>query len=269
MNRNADPRCHPSERFTLAISWRAHRRRGVKVRVWRCHCPARTYPPERVQIRHCVAPRTCAARTSPAIGHDGRVRWRSRHDGHISRQEELATALAAAGLWAGLPSRDGARLRGEVAQGASPVTGLAERGWRADGEDLAEGYVEELLRSMTDALRRCRVSLAVESVRSPHDDGSSGYTLRLNGALLDLFDYHPAEPGMPLTADPWMDCTVKPLGLVNGLLDEAGSSDRVAVFYAGSNDGLAVLLPLEAIQLLAASELIPERDRPVVPAAVR
>jgi hypothetical protein len=160
-------------------------------------------------------------------------------------------------------------LRGEVAEGASPVTGLAERGWRADGEDLAEGDVEELLRSMTDALRRCGVSLTVESVRSPRDDGSTGYTLRLNGELLDLFDYHPAEPGMPLAADPWMDCTVKPLGLVNGLLDEAGSSDRVAVFYAGSNDGLAVLLPLEAIQLLAGSELIPERDRPVVPAAVR
>jgi hypothetical protein len=197
------------------------------------------------------------------------VRWRSRQAGNISRQEGLTTALAAAGLWAGLPSRDGARLRGAVAAGASPVTGLAERGWQADGEDLAEGDVEDLLRSMTDALQRRGVSLAVESVRSPRDDGSTGYTVRINGELLDLFDYDPAEPRMPRSADPWMDCTVKPLGLVNRLLDEAGSPDRVAVFYAGGNDGLAVLLPLQAIQLLAGSELIPERDRPVVPAAAR
>jgi hypothetical protein len=65
-----------------------------------------------------------------------------------------------------------------------------------------------------------------------------------------------------------MDCTVKPLGLVNRLLDEAGSPDRVAVFCPGGNDGLAVLLPLEAIQVLAESKLIPEQDRPVVPSAV-
>jgi hypothetical protein len=59
------------------------------------------------------------------------------------------------------------------------------------------------------------------------------------------------------------------IGLVNGLLDEAGSSNRVAVLYDGSNDGLVVLLPVEAIQLLAGNELIPEQGRPVVPASVR
>jgi hypothetical protein len=47
------------------------------------------------------------------------------------------------------------------------------------------------------------------------------------------------------------------------------TSPRAAVLYAGSNDGLAVLLPLEAIQVLATSELVPGHDRPVVPAAAR
>jgi hypothetical protein len=164
---------------------------------------------------------------------------------------------------------DGVHSRNAVANGASPVAGLAGRGWRADGEDLAEGEVEELLGSMTGAVQHRGVPLTVESVMSPHDDASTGYTLRINGELLDLFEYSPADPGMPLAADPWMDCTIRPLGLVNRLLDEAGSADRVAVFYAGSNDGLAVLLPLEAIQVLATSELIPGHDRPVVPAAAR
>ncbi len=145
------------------------------------------------------------------IRQDGTVRWRSRQGGHTNRHEGLAAALEATGFWAGLPSRDGVRLRDEVAQGASPVTGLAGRGWRADGEDLAEGDVEELLRSMIDALRHRGVSLTVESVRRPRDDRSTGYTLRINGELLDLFDYDPANRGMPLVADPWMDCTVKPL----------------------------------------------------------
>ena len=122
---------------------------------------------------------------------------------------------------------------------------------------------------MIDAVRHCGVPLAVETLRSPRDDSSTGYTLRINGELLDLFDYDPADPGMPLAADPWMDSTVKPIGIVNMLLDEAGSTDRVAVFYAGSNDGLAVLLPPKAIQVLTGSELIPERDRPIIPAAIR
>jgi hypothetical protein len=175
----------------------------------------------------------CRLSTGPGpIRKDGTVRWRSRQGGNTSRHEKLVTALEAAGFWAGLPSRDGARLGDEAAQGASPVTGLAERGWLADGADLAEGDVEELRRSMR--------------------------SLRLR----------PCSSGDALAADPWMDCTVKPLGLANRLLDEAGSSDRVALFCPGGNDGLAVQLLLVAIQVLAESELIPEQDRPVVPSAV-
>jgi hypothetical protein len=198
--------------------------------------------------------------------HDGAVQWLARLGRRTRRQEGLAEALAAAGFWADLPDQDAARLRGEVAAGASPVAGLHERGWPADGEDLAEGDVEELLRSMTDALERCGAPLEVESVRRPLDEDSSGYTIRINGRRLDLFDHDHAEPRLPLTEDPRMDCTMKPLGLVNGLLEEAGSPDRVAVFNAGGKDGLAVLLPLGAIRLLAESGLILEQDRPDVPA---
>ncbi len=159
-----------------------------------------------------------------------------------------------------------------INQEASGALSAVDRAWadpaRWRGALAIQAGCEELLRSMSDALRHCGVSLNVESVRRPRDDRSTGYTLRINGELLDLFDYDPANPGMPLAAGPWMDCTVKPLGLVNRLLDEAGSSDRVAVFCSGGNDGLAVLLPLEAIQVLAESKLIPEHDWPVVPSGV-
>src|SRR5258708_860709 len=88
----------------------------------------------------------CRLSTGPGpIRQDGTVRWRSRQGGHINRHEGLATALGAAGFWAGWPSRDGVRLRDEVAQGASPVTGLAGRGWRADRGGLARGGVSEIL----------------------------------------------------------------------------------------------------------------------------
>lgn len=205
-------------------------------------------------------------RTALAAGHDGRMRWRLRLGGSTRRCGELAAALAAAGFWADVPDEDVRLLRAEVAAGAPPFRWLGERGWIADGEDLAEGGVEELLGSMTDALCRCGVSLTVESVRRLGDGDDTGYTVRINGKLLDLFDLDPADPRMPLTGDPWMDCTVKPLGIVNELLEEAGSHYRVAVFNAGGNDGLAVLLPLAAIQLLAESALVPELHRPMVPA---
>jgi hypothetical protein len=199
--------------------------------------------------------------------HDGLVRWRSRSrlGGNARRRRELAAALAAAGFWEDVPGQDAARQRAEVAAGASPLAGLYDRGWMADGKDLAEGDVEELLLSMADALRRCGAALSVESVRKPRDDSGTGYALRINGRLLDLIDFDPADPRMPLSADPWMDCTVKPLSRVIELLAEAGSRHRVAVINAGGNDGLAVLLPLAAIRLLTESELVHELDRPVVP----
>jgi hypothetical protein len=38
-----------------------------------------------------------------------------------------------------------------------------------------------------------------------------------------------------------MDCTIQPVAEVNRLLDGAGSPCRIAIFWPGGNDGLAVL----------------------------
>ena len=152
--------------------------------------------------------------------HDGPVRWRSqsRLGGNTRRRRELADALEVAGFWADLPDQNAWLLRAEMVAGKPPLMWLGERGWIADGEDLAEGGVEELLGSMTDALRRYGVSPVIETAGQPgYDD--AGYAVRINGRLLDLIDVNPADPRMPLAEDPWMDCTVKPLGIVNDLLE--------------------------------------------------
>jgi hypothetical protein len=62
-----------------------------------------------------------------------------------------------------------------------------------------------------------------------------------------------------------MDCTRLPLHRINELLEASGSSRRMAVFFPGGNDGLAVLLPEAAIALLQDLPEIQEAERPIVP----
>ena len=183
----------------------------------------------------------------------------------MTAHQDLATALDAAGFWAEHPDR--VRLLGYVAAGGSPIAELpdSDRGWWADGEDAAEGDVEEMLLEMAPALAKRGVVLSVLTVDGPHDEGSPGYAIRINGTGVELYRYDPGEPNLPATEDPWLDCTIKPLAEVNRLLTLAGSADRMVVFYPGGNDGLAALLPMAAIDVLATSPAINDADRPVVP----
>ena len=138
--------------------------------------------------------------------------------------------MEAAGLWSWLDPDVRAEIIRSARQGASPVMGLHAHGWRADGEDLAEGDVGELLGAVRPALLREGVDLAVETLTGPHDQNSPGYVVRVNGVDIELYRYDPSEPGVPATRDPWMDCTRLPLHRVNELLEASGSSRRMAVF---------------------------------------
>lgn len=125
--------------------------------------------------------------------------------------------------------------------------------------------MESLLRAMAPALAERGVELAVETVEGPWDHGSAGYTIRINGTEVDLYRFDLDEPNVPLTEDPWTDCTLEPLAVVNSLLAAAGARDRVAVISSGGNDGMAFLLPIEALRALVESPALGPEDRPVVP----
>ncbi|SCL17736.1 hypothetical protein GA0070624_1366 [Micromonospora rhizosphaerae] len=113
--------------------------------------------------------------------------------------------------------------------------------WRADGEDLADGEVDAWLGGISAALNDCGVELHLATVTGPFDEDSAGYALAVNGTPRYLYMYAADEPKVPATEDPWMECSIAPAAEVNRLLEVAGSSRRLALFWPGGNDGFSVL----------------------------
>jgi hypothetical protein len=157
-------------------------------------------------------------------------------------RQAVAKSLEEAGFWSQLPAAQQKSRQQEFVDGTPPDLTVEELGWWADGENLAEGDVETLLSQMSEAISARGVTLEVETTEGPHDLGSNGYSIRINGVDLDLYRYDPDSELLPLSEDPWTDCTVFPLARVNELLEGAGSSDRVVVFRPGGNDGFVLLL---------------------------
>ena len=163
--------------------------------------------------------------------------------------ETLLDALAAAGLWKDLDDDQSAIVE-QLAAGEN-VTWARGGAWLADGEDLAEGEIEDLLMAMANPLRECGVLLEVETVVGPHEAEADRYEVAINGVSYVLYEFDPEEPGTPTSEDPWMDCTIEPAAAVNALLADAGSDRRIAVFWPGGNDGLAVLGPEDVLTAVA------------------
>jgi hypothetical protein len=168
----------------------------------------------------------------------------------IEDRQALADSLAAAGFWLGLPTPIQSDRKHAFVEGQRLEETVEELGWWADGEDLAEGDIETMLSSMVGALNDRGVALQVETIEGPHEPGSSGYVIRINGIDLELYRYHPERRLLPLSHDPWRDCTVLPLARVNELLNGAGSADRLLVFRPGANDGVVLLLPPNQIEII-------------------
>ena len=157
-------------------------------------------------------------------------------------RQAAAKVLEEAGFWSQLPVDQQRGREQEFIDGTPPDLTVEELGWWTDGENLAEGDVETLLSEMTEALSARGVTLEVETIEGPHDLDSNGYSIRINGVGLDLYRYDPASELLPLSEDPWKDCTVFPLACVNELLEGAGSSDRIVAFRPGGNDAFVLLL---------------------------
>lgn len=154
--------------------------------------------------------------------------------------EELLDSLDGAGLWANVSGHAKDELVAALSSGED-VTWAVGGAWRADGEDLAEGDVEAWLGRMANALHDCGVEIRVDTVSGPYDEGSTGYTVAVNGTTLNLYRFEEEDPRTPATEDPWMACTVLPAAEINRLLEVVGSGCRLAIFWPGGNDGLAVL----------------------------
>jgi len=125
----------------------------------------------------------------------------------------------------------------------------------ADGEELAEGGVDELLQAMAPALRGCGVVLEVQAGEVP--EVTEDYIVQINGRRCrvwgpeDWRDYRC-----------WYYATVRPLAVVNDLLAETGTNVRAFTLSAGGNEGLAQLLDPRVPAAMARSGLFGEDDMP-------
>ena len=181
------------------------------------------------------------------------------------QRQALADVLTARGALPGIEVEQLRRIADLILEGTPVSMALSPVGWRADGEDLADGEVEALLQQMRPALSPLGINLEVESLRRPHTPDSGGYSILVNGQVIDLYDLDPNEPNLPLDDDPWTTCTVRPLARVNDLLEAGGMTHRVAVFSCGGSDGFALLASETLINQLETTDLLTSDERPVVP----
>lgn len=138
----------------------------------------------------------------------------------VNSFERLLQDLERAGLWRGVSHAQALALRTRL-QSGQDATWSFGGAWRADGEDLAEGDVEEWLRGMAEPLNGCGVQLVVATCSSPHDRLGS-YAVKVNGETLGLYSVDPSDLRQPLAFDPWLDCTIRPAAEVNRLLSVLG-----------------------------------------------
>lgn len=187
------------------------------------------------------------------------------------RHRVLAEAIDRAGLWEHLPAEARAKEVSEVASGRYPLSLEALDGhvvFDADGENLAEGGVEQFLAELAPALARHEVMLEVGPVDWGPDDGhelSGNYVLPINGIRCVILERQDWERQNWERGTPWELATTRPLAVVNQLLAAAGSPVRAHTLYAGGNEGLVFLMSPQVAQAMRASGLFPEREIPHCP----
>jgi hypothetical protein len=130
-----------------------------------------------------------------------------------------------------------------------------KRGYPADSEELAEGCIGEFILLMQDALAHEGVYLT--SVEDDFRD--DGYNVRINGRVYPVSG---AEAANGL--DSWAVATRRFMEIVNGILEAAGSKERLYGTYGG-NGGRVVLLTEEMFDRLRFSRLITDPGESLFP----
>lgn len=192
--------------------------------------------------------------TTPAIGGptisdpaNGHRRW-----------ARLADVLRdATTLWHDRSAAEVNSAHAKVAAGGYPLDLEIIDAWRyVDGEEMAEGGVEDLLATIAPLVAPFGLDLDTELVQSG-EPGLSDYVINLNGS-----DY------TVLYADDWVLesprrlATVRPLTWVNQLLADTTTHLRFHTLYAGGNEGVALLLDPSVAGALRDSALFDRDDVP-------
>lgn len=113
-------------------------------------------------------------------------------------------------------------------------TSADRRSYSADAEDLADGDIGRCLRQMSTVLSLEGVVL--ESVEDEFTDEHKRYEVSINGASRLIYDLNEKS-----IEDIWLVSFRRLVEIVNSLLIEAGSSERLFGLYGG-NDARVIFL---------------------------
>ncbi len=175
----------------------------------------------------------------------------------------FTTKLEDAGYFKGLPPEKAQTLKDYFDQkGWDGIFADSHRFFQADAEDLAEGGVGEFIRGLEPFL-------TAQGVRLPQieDDASAnGYVVRVGDAPHRIYGESEIEretsseqPGLV-----WGLSMVRSFGIVNELLEEAKSPERLYAIYGG-NDLVAYFLTPELFQIIKEHPNASLKDLPYMP----
>ena len=129
------------------------------------------------------------------------------------------------------------------------------RCYNADAESLAECGVEFFLERIDAFLHKQGV--LIQSIET-NCHYSKEYLLKVNGISYQMFSAPEGE-----TADLWGLVTKRSFTLVNDLLEEAGSPERLFQLYADNDTG-GLFLTEKLYGILLTSDVLPKEDRPIL-----
>lgn len=178
------------------------------------------------------------------------------------RWAELARTLHNLGMWRHLPEDGAEAAEQSTAEGRFSILTDQDAGLRwfhVDGEEMAEGAVERVLRDMAPGLQAGGIDLQIETVSRPAGVQDGDYVVAVNGRRCVV--WRPED----WSADrAWEVSTLRPLAVVNELLAESGVPHRLFVLGAGGNEGIAWLVDPRIVAAIVDSGLVNEAGLPVL-----
>jgi hypothetical protein len=133
-----------------------------------------------------------------------------------------------------------------------------KRTYSADAEELAEG-------SLGDCVIQMKQVLAAEGVmlESVEDDfGEDRYRVMINGTAHLIY-----ERGKDAQDGSWLQAHKRLIEIVNSLLEDAGSGERLFGIYCGGNEGLVMFLTPEMHSFLHVNDNVFDKGWMPVPAS--
>jgi hypothetical protein len=127
------------------------------------------------------------------------------------------------------------------------------RDFSSDAESLAEGGVSEFFESIKEFLVRQNVVVKV----SEEDFDDEDYKITVNGVQYEIYSKEEAQ-----TDEIWELSTIRSFAIVNKLLKNAGSSERLYILYGG-NDLRCVFLTDEMYNLISENKSVSKKEQAV------